>query len=107
MKPQFKPILKEEFVMSKKGSFLEIFFLGAVVGVIAGILFAPSSGEETRSKLKKIKEENDDLVKDTKEKTETLIAKTMDAIEQGFDKLTEMVDEKKDGDTKASPEKKA
>ena len=82
--------------MSRKGSFLEAFFIGAIFGLIAGMLFAPSSGEETRKKLKKIKEDNDSLIKDTKEKTETMIAKTMDAIEQGFDKLTEIIEEKKE-----------
>ncbi len=80
--------------MSKKGNFFEIFVFGAVTGLVAGMLFAPRSGEETRNKLKKIKEDNDELIKDTKEKTENLIVKTMEAIEHGFDKLSTMVEEK-------------
>ena len=38
---------------SKKG-FLGSLFLGAIVGAVAGILFAPMSGKDTRKKIKKV-----------------------------------------------------
>ena len=71
------------------------FIFGAIVGAIAGVVFAPTSGVQTRDKLKKIKESNEDLIQETRDKTENMIEKTLDAIDQGFAKLTEMVDEEK------------
>ena len=79
--------------MEKKCRFMEGLLAGAALGALAGILLAPSSGEETRRKIKKMVEDNNDLIRDTKEKTEVLIAKTMSAIEQGFDKIGQVVDE--------------
>ena len=40
--------------MSNKSYFVEGFLFGAVAGLIGGIIFAPTSGEETRKKLKTI-----------------------------------------------------
>jgi gas vesicle protein len=68
--------------------------LGAVVGFVGGMLLAPSSGEETRDKLMKVTQDNEDLIRDTKEKTEDMVSKTLDAIDVGFSKLTKMVDKK-------------
>ncbi|MGE4170381.1 MAG: YtxH domain-containing protein [Candidatus Margulisiibacteriota bacterium] len=78
--------------MSDKSNFFAGVVLGAVVGAVAGILFAPASGQETRIKLKEFKEKNEGAVK---EKTEELIAKTMNSIEEGFDKIGKMVDKRR------------
>jgi len=78
--------------MSKKSFFFDGFMFGAISGVILGVLFAPQSGEETRSKIKDFKEENEDLIKKTKDNTEQLIEKTKDAIETGFDKLSHIIE---------------
>ncbi len=53
---------------------------GAAVGYVAGVLFAPASGEETRSKLKnKVSEVEDDLKKAAKkiEELESKLAKKL------------------------------
>ena len=82
--------------MSDKSHFVEGFLFGAVVGVLGGLLFAPTTGEETRKKLKTIQDNHIPT-----ETTENLVSKTLDAIDQGFEKLSHMVSENKT-DTKSS-----
>ena len=72
----------------KRSHFLEGFLLGAIIGTIGGILFAPNSGSETRKKLRKIK---NDWTEHPKEKAENMVAKTMKAIESGLDNIGKMV----------------
>jgi gas vesicle protein len=79
----------------RKGYFFDGVLLGAIIGVIGGLLFAPSTGEETRKKLKKIGDDNEELINETKAKSEELIQKTMESIETGFDKLGKMIEERK------------
>ena len=38
--------------MGKFGKFLKTVVFGGIIGLVAGILFAPGKGEETRAKLK-------------------------------------------------------
>ena len=65
-------------------NFLEGIIVGAILGGIAGVLFAPSPGEETRKKLKSMAAENADLVDSAKDQTEDLIDKIFrDKIEDG------------------------
>ncbi len=78
-----------------RGHFSDGLVLGILAGVGLGLLFAPQTGAETRQKLRKWREENDDLIQQTKETTETLISRTKDAIEEGLDKLGKLVDEKR------------
>lgn len=82
--------------MNNRSHFLEGILLGAAVGALFGLLFAPQSGAETRKKLKDLKNKKGPLIAGTKEKTEELISKTMYAIENGFNKIGKMID-KKDG----------
>lgn len=77
-----------------RGHFVEGVLLGAITGFVAGLLLAPSSGEETRDKLKKLRDDNDELIKETKERTEDLIHKTVDAIEQGFARVSDAAGKK-------------
>ena len=81
--------------MAKQSNFLEGIIIGAIVGGIAGVLFAPSPGTETRKKLKNMAAENADLVDTAKDQTEDLIDKTKDAIEQGFSKIKTLIEENK------------
>ena len=81
--------------MSRKGYFIGGVILGTVLGAIAGLILAPTSGEETRKKIKKIANMNEAFIQDAKEKTEVVVHKTIDAIKQGIDKLGKLVDDKK------------
>ena len=83
--------------MSNRGFFTEGLIIGTIIGGIAGLLFAPQSGEETRKKIKEIKEENQDLIDETKETTEKLIAKTKKSIEDGLAKLNKTLEERNIG----------
>lgn len=80
-----------------RGHFLEGFIIGGLVGVIGGLLFAPHTGEETRRRISKLKEDNEELIEETKDKTENLIEKTRDAIENGFAKLHHLIEDNKEG----------
>lgn len=80
--------------MSRDSGFFGGIIFGGVIGFVAGVLLAPASGEETRTRLKKFKDENDDLIQETKMKTEHVVSKTMDAIDAGFDKLTKVIEER-------------
>ena len=79
--------------MSKKKSGWGAFALGAIVGGVLGILFAPKSGKETR---KELKEKLDDLIEkakdiDVAEVKEKLVAKTQEIIEDLKDLDSEKV----------------
>jgi len=79
---------------SRHSHFLEGVLFGGLIGAIFALLLAPSSGYETRKKLKKMIQDDPDLIQDTKEKTEQLIHKTKEAIEEGFDKISTIIHEK-------------
>lgn len=95
---EFKKI--EETIMARRDHFFDGILFGAVIGVIAGLLFAPASGEDTRGKLKRRVDSMDsdagddvtDYPEDPSGKTEEMISKTLEAIENGFDKISSMVD---------------
>lgn len=80
--------------MEKHSHFLEGVFFGALLGGIVALLYTPFSGKETREKIKKLADDNQELIEDTKDKTENLIHKTKEAIEAGFEKISTMIQEK-------------
>ena len=59
---------------------LSYFFLGLGLGVAAGVLFAPKSGQETRAFLKDRADEGTDYVK---RRGEELRDQATDALERG------------------------
>jgi len=81
--------------MRKNNNFFEGIILGGIIGFVVGILFAPSTGDETRAKLKQLKEDNEELINETKEKTENLVSKTLEAIDQGFEKVNSIIEKRK------------
>lgn len=81
--------------MSKESNFFEGLIVGAVLGGIAGILFAPDSGKATRKKLQDGTFEKEEIIENAKDQTENMIEKTKDAIESGFAKLKDLIEENK------------
>ena len=82
--------------MSKKSGFIEGVLLGFLGGIVAGILFAPSSGDETRRKFSGLSEGgSDEKESSDKEQTEALISKTLQAIDRGFEKVNRILDDSK------------
>ena len=63
---------------------ISYFFLGLGLGVAAGLLFAPQSGEETRVMLKNKADEGRDLLK---RRSDELRETAVDAVQRGKDKV--------------------
>ncbi len=67
--------------MSNKGDFLAGMFVGGLLGALAGILFAPSSGEETRAQIaEKSREYKDIATEKALEKSQEAIASTKNLV---------------------------
>lgn len=73
--------------MSNKDSFFAL-LTGVIIGVAAGILFAPKSGKETREDLKK-------LALDFKEKSKDFIEEGKTFVEQSKTKVADVIEKKK------------
>lgn len=75
---------------------LSYFFLGLGIGVAAGVLFAPHSGEETRELLKHRAEEGKDYVKrrGTELRTEAgdIVERGRQAVARQRDQVTAAVE---------------
>ncbi len=78
-----------------KSFFLEGIVIGAIIGAASALLLAPQSGAETRQKLRRLKEDHEELINQTREKTEALISKTKESIEDGFQKLGQFIETKR------------
>mgnify|MGYP001583007069 CR=1 FL=1 len=72
-----------------KSTALLAFLLGGIAGAAIALLYAPSSGEETRKKLKDGLDDAGDWAKDR-------YAETKNRIEGGADKVRQIVSEKKE-----------
>jgi len=81
--------------MARDSYFTDGFILGAIVGAVLGVLFAPSEGKETRRSIKRFTKTNEDKIEETREKVEDLIEKTKSSIEQGFENLGSIIDNRK------------
>ncbi len=77
--------------------FTEGLFFGAIIGAVVALIFAPQSGDKTRKYLKKLKEDNQDLIDETADNAEVVISKTLSAIHTGMDKIQEVLEERKNG----------
>ena len=97
--------------MSKNGSSaLEVtlsFLLGTATGFILGVLFAPSSGEETRKKIKEEAEKAGLKAKEGYEKisqeTEKGFKVAKEKTYEGIDALKDFVEKKKEELSKEGP----
>jgi gas vesicle protein len=92
--------------MSEKSSnsgfaFLSGLVIGAAVGALAGLLFAPAPGDETREKLtEKTKELSDDL----SEKFDNLKETVNEVLEDVKKTGTEVLEDVKKATKKTAPE---
>ena len=73
--------------MSSRGGFLEGLIVGAILGGLTILVAEPSSREKISNKMKKIRDDNEDVF----ESTEDLITKTKQSIESGFEKLGDII----------------
>jgi gas vesicle protein len=75
---------------------LSYFFLGLGLGVAAGMLFAPKSGEETRDYLRSKADEGTDFIKrrteDLRESAEEYVDKGRTVLSRQRDNLSAAVD---------------
>lgn len=75
---------------------LSYFFLGLGIGVAAGVLFAPKSGEETRDFLKSKADESTDYLRrrseDLKGSANDLVGRSKEAVLRQKDQLSAAVD---------------
>jgi gas vesicle protein len=69
------------------GTFLKGFVIGGLLGILAGIFFAPKSGKELRSDLK---EKGSDVLKDAKEIYADASARAKEIIEEAKRKAKEL-----------------
>ena len=83
--------------MAKSGKFLAT-LMGATIGVIGGLLFAPQSGKKTRDNLKKmlmkLTNEVEGTVKDTKEKVEEVFGEATEEAMNKYKKIKSAVMDK-------------
>lgn len=76
----------------KLGLFTTGLLLGGVIGIVAGILYAPDSGKRTRRKIQRRSEELvDDAVKYAKQSRD----RAEEILEEGKERVEELVDEAK------------
>ncbi|MFW6132200.1 MAG: YtxH domain-containing protein, partial [Candidatus Aminicenantaceae bacterium] len=84
------------------------FLLGAATGFILGVLFAPSSGEETRRKIQERAEKAGEQAKEKYSKIQTEAEKGMKTAKEkaqvGMDSIKDFVEKKKTEYGKKTPE---
>ncbi len=79
--------------MNGKGDFLAGVFVGTVIGAVAGVLFAPYSGKETRSRVaEKGREVKEEAVDIAKEKKEAVLSSSKELIQNLREKLPQTKD---------------
>lgn len=82
--------------MSEQHShFFEGALLGALAGVVFGLMYAPQKGEETRKVVKDKWDELKGSLEGAKETTEEIIKNTKASIETALEDLSETIEKKK------------
>ncbi len=79
--------------MDNRGDFLAGVIVGTVIGAVAGILFAPASGRETRTRIaEKGKDVKDQAVDTARAKKEEITSASRDMIARLKEKLPQSKD---------------
>jgi gas vesicle protein len=73
---------------NQSGNAVMAFLLGGAVGIIAGLLLAPKSGQETRRRLQ-------DWIDDLGDKSQDILEEGKEILEQGKEVLQEKIDKVK------------
>ena len=71
----------------RNGDLLKGLFIGGLIGVVAGILYAPKSGKETREDIVRTTE---DLLSRAKDEYEKAVEKSKDAYENAVKRLKDL-----------------
>ena len=85
--------------------FLDGLFLGAILGGILGVLFAPQTGEKSRAWLTQVKDDHQDVVDDAMHSSEYMIKAAKDSIEDGVQRVSSIIDQKLSQQTHSSKKK--
>lgn len=67
------------------GRWMKGLFAGGLMGLVAGVLFAPQKGEETRKKLQEAVDKAKKAGEGVKEKGEELVAKARKKIDEALE----------------------
>ncbi|MBU0686623.1 MAG: YtxH domain-containing protein [Candidatus Margulisbacteria bacterium] len=67
------------------GRWIKGLFTGGLLGVVAGVLFAPQKGEETRKKLSEAMDKAKKVGEDVKTKGEELASKAKQKIDEALE----------------------
>src|SRR5262245_19801887 len=102
--PPFRRITmtNEYYPEQRGGHSLAAFIMGAAVGAVIALLYAPASGAETRSKMKKLSK---DAAREAKRRFEQGRAKFQQAVAEGAETLeAELGGESKSRQSYAQPQ---
>ncbi len=76
-------------------AFIEGLFLGAVIGGALALIYAPQSGAETREWLKKIKDDNQDIIDDAVVSSENAVSVAKKKIDDSFKSVSKIIEGRK------------
>lgn len=77
---------------SNHGGFITGLLVGAALGAVAALLFAPHSGEQTRQQLKDLADQQKDNLKNEWERTKEKVATAVDHVREKADLAAQHAD---------------
>ncbi|TDE15580.1 YtxH domain-containing protein [Dyadobacter psychrotolerans] len=86
MKSKYEDYEREE---SDGAGFVTGLFLGAVIGAVAALLYAPKSGEETRQEIKDLADQQKDNLKNQWDRTKEKAADVVNTAKEKLDSVAQ------------------